>query len=316
MRVLVTGSNGYIGRVLVPALQRAGHLVLGYDAGWFGRESEAPMQVIGDIRDTLVYPDWPEVVVHLAGLSNDPMGDMDKALTYGVNLWGTVDMLTHHSDAKHVVVSSCAVYGQATELCDETTPPNPQTTYAVCKARVDDWLDRRITAEYTILRLGTVYGWSPNHRLDLVVNRMVYDALNLRRVKATGNAARPITHIEDVASAIVWAVESPASRQTYNIVGENVRMRDLALEVAHVAAVPVVHEDGGADTRDYMASGTKALRAGWHPTRTVRASLPRLFEKSNGLDHWDLDAGIRINTLRQLIDAGELDPKTLIRRAA
>lgn len=302
MRVLVTGSAGYIGSVLVPALQRAGHEVLGYDLGWFGPDTKSKWWVRGDIRDPLVHPKWPEVIVHMAGLSNDPMGELSPALTHTINHWGTVDMMTHHYGVRHVVISSCAVYGQATDLCDEGSPVNPQTTYARAKAQTDEWLRER-GYDNIVLRLGTVYGPSPNHRLDLVVNKMVHDAIVNRRVIANGNAARPLTHIEDVASAIVWAVENEA-QGIHNVVGENTRMLTLARDVADLASCPVVSIDGGPDTRDYMASGSKLLAAGWSPTRTVAGSLPALFDFTTDPA---FAGGVRIQQLRALIDGGTLD---------
>ena len=317
MNVLVTGSAGYIGSVLVPALKRAGHTVLGYDTGWFGDDTQSTWFVRGDIREPLVHPLWPDVVVHLAGLSNDPMGDLDADLTWGINHYGTLSMMQRHDEARHVIISSCAVYGQASTLCDEATPVNPQTTYAECKALVDEWATNYVP-DHAILRLGTVFGPSPNHRLDLVVNRMVYDAMNSRSVRVTGDAARPLTHIEDVASAIVWAVGNDA-QGIYNVVGENVRMKELGRDVARVASCPVKFESGGADTRDYMASGRKLLAAGWYPTRSVAGSLPALFEFTADfipavLGPTDSNY-IRLAQLTRLIESGELDPQTL-RRAA
>ena len=309
MKVLVTGASGYIGRVVVPALRRAGHDVLGYDTDWFGGEGN--LRVIGDIRDSLVASGWPNAVVHLAGLSNDPMGDLDPALTWEINYWGTREMLLHHGAAKHVVISSRAVYGQSDEMRDETSTLNPQSTYAECKAKVDRYLAMTPGFEYTVLRLGTVYGHSPNHRLDLVVNRMVFDALRKRHVVATGNAARPLVHVEDVASAIVWAVERPATGDIYNIVGENMRMHELANLVAAFAVVPVHLVTGGADSRDYMASGSKALRAGWAPRCSVEGSLSRLFGQSRGYDDRALSAKVRLARLRFLIGDGTIDPHTL-----
>lgn len=304
MNVLATGSGGYIGSVLVPVLERAGHNVTGYDTGWFGHGDGRT--VLGDIRDPSVHPGWPDVVVHLAGLSNDPMGDLSPALTWGINYWGTIDFVSRYPAARHVVISSCAVYGQADSLCDETADPNPQTVYAQCKAKVDGWLAEH-RPDATILRLGTVYGPSPNHRLDLVVNRMTFDGVTTGRVTVNGNPARPLVHVEDVASAIGWAIaEAPAG--IHNVIGENLRMRELGFLVSDATGARISSIPGGSDTRDYMASGEKALRAGWHPTRTVAASLPRLIEASRGLV---LDDHIRLTALRRLIDDGRLDPKTL-----
>lgn len=306
MRVLVSGSAGYIGSVLVPVLKRAGHTVLGYDAGWFGDDNASQFGVRGDIRDTLVVTDWPDVVVHLAGLSNDPMGDLTPTLTWEINNYGTQDMLVHHARARHVIVSSCAVYGQAAEVCDEEAIPNPQTVYAQCKARVDEWaMTSPLIREAIILRLGTVFGPSPNHRLDLVVNRMVFDAMNGLGVRVAGDAARPLTHIDDVAAAILWAVEGHATG-IYNVVGENVRMRELGREVAKLTASPIRFEDGGEDTRDYMASGSKILGAGWAPTHSVAGSLPALVEFTT-MDMWDLPHHVRLNQLKDRISRGLLN---------
>lgn len=308
MRVLVTGSAGYIGPVVVRRLKAAGHVVLGYDTEWFGRDSESTWSVRGDIRDSLVHPQWPDVVVHLAGLSNDPLGDLSGDLTSAINVRGVQHMLDHHFEARHVVISSCAVYGQREGLATEETPPRPQTRYADAKAIIDK---RVLTYENAVsLRLGTVFGWSPNQRLDTVVNRMVFDTLTQGGVTVFGNAGRPLTHVEDVASAVQWAAESDISG-IYNIVGENVRMRDLGRAIADFVKAPIRYEDAGADTRDYLASGEKALRAGWAPTYSVAGSLPVLFERTMSLEYDDLPDHVRLTQLRRLIDAGELDPKTL-----
>ena len=315
MNVLVTGSCGYIGPVVVRALRAAGHNVTGYDLGWFGEDDGATWFIRGDIREPILHPSWPDVVVHLAGLSNDPMGDLDPALTLNINVAGTLDMVERYFDARHVVVSSCAVYGVQTTPATEETTPNPQTLYAEAKTAVDQALHEPTGADglryrYVSLRLGTVFGPAPNHRLDLVVNRMVFDALNNGGVTVTGDAARPLVHVEDVASAVLWAVEGD-QRGIYNIIGENIRMKALGRAVAHFAGVPVKYASSGADTRDYMASGEKALRAGWAPTRSVEGSLPALFEHTKQYDQYDLSDHVRLIQLQRLIDEGTLDPKTL-----
>ena len=316
MNVLVTGSAGYVGPVVVRALRAAGHTVVGYDIGWFGDDKDANWFVRGDIREPLVHPMWPDAVVHLAGLSNDPMGDLDPALTYDVNVSGTLRSMMHFRSARHVVISSCAVYGVQTTPADEEAQTNPQTQYAWAKEQVDfaakypEVMGAVLPEAVVSLRLGTVFGPAPNHRLDLVVNRMVFDALNSGGVTVMGDAARPLVHVEDVASAVVWAVEGD-QRGIYNIIGENVRMKALGKAIARYASVPVKYLDGGADTRDYMASGEKALRAGWSPTRSVGGSLPALFEHTRPLDIYDLPNHVRLAQLQRLIDEGQLDPKTL-----
>lgn len=307
MRILVTGSEGYIGPVVVKALRERGHKVLGYDTCWFGRWSEADALVIGDIRDRLVRHEWPDVVVHLAGLSNDPLGDLSPALTSAINQWGTIDLIGAGNGAtRHVVISSCAVYGARQDLATEDSDVAPLTAYARAKAMVDAWVMRN-TYNTMVLRLGTVFGHAPNHRLDLVVNRMVFDALENGGVRVQGNAARPLVHVDDVASAVVWAAEG-RRHGIYNVIGENVRMKDLGRDVASFADVPIKYEDAGADARDYQASGQKALAAGWAPSRSVAGSLPVLFERTMTYRREDLPSRIRLSALMARAD---LDPKTL-----
>lgn len=285
MRVLVTGNLGYIGPVIVRRLKEAGHYVIGVDTGWYvsnyaGEPVWPNIQYFEDIRGA----GWPthgyEAVVHLAGLSNDPMSDLDPALTQDINLAGTLGMLD--SRARNVIVSSCSVYGSTKELATEETTPNPLTPYAQAKADVDTFVHQRGYFDAVSLRLGTVYGYSPGHRLDLVVNRMVHDALNKGYVTATGNAARPLVHVEDVASAVLFML----TRQEggiYNVVGENTRMYSLADTVASFAGVPRVYVNGGSDARDYAASGDKLRALGCEPQHSVVGSLPVLFERTMAL---------------------------------
>jgi len=290
MRVLVTGNLGYIGPVIVRRLLEAGHYVIGADTGWYVH------QYAGD-------PVWPDVqhfadirhprdsmfegigaIVHLAGLSNDPIGDLDPAVTEDINLSGTLGMLT--PGIRNLVVSSCSVYGANDTVATEATLPNAQTTYAKCKADVDRFLDSGLWPyeDWVSLRLGTVYGYSPGHRLDLVVNKMTFDALARGHVTASGNAWRPLTHVEDVADAVLFFLTR--GQGVYNIVGENRQMNDLAREVGRFADVPVVLKATTGDTRNYRASGDRAAFAGWTPAHTVAGSLPALFKRT-----LDLPAG-------------------------
>lgn len=297
MRVLVTGNLGYIGPVVVRHLKEAGHYVVGLDTGWYvtqyAGEPEWPHeQMFGDIRDIdgdcgygldRYCAHGFDAVVHMAGLSNDPIGDLNPGLTHAINYRGTIAWLT--PGVRNVILSSCSVYGTTDGIATEDTPVNPLTQYADCKARVDAYASGFLSkpGEWASLRLGTVFGYSPGHRLDLVVNRMVHDALTKGRVRATGNAARPLVHVEDVGRAVVHFVEQREWHGVYNIVGDNIRMHALGEAVASFCGVPHVKEDAGADARDYMASAEKARLAGWTPTRTVEGSLPVLAEKTLSL---------------------------------
>lgn len=287
MRVLVTGNLGYIGPVIVRRLRQAGHHVTGVDTGWYvsnyaGEPVWPHVQHFRDIRNPGYAWSAVDAVVHLAGLSNDPMSDLDPGLTGDINLAGTLGMLD--SRARNVIVSSCSVYGSTKEMATEETKPNPLTPYAQAKADVDRYVHRDGDDYFDAvsLRLGTIYGYSPGHRLDLVVNRMVHDALNKGYVTATGNAARPLVHVEDVASAVLFMLTRQETG-IYNVVGENTRMYPLADGVASFAGVPRIYGNGGNDARDYAASGDKLRALGWESQHTVLGSLPVLFERTMAL---------------------------------
>lgn len=323
--VLVTGWGGYLGPVVVRHLREAGHYVIGLDTGWFLPQYAAvpayPDEAFyGDLRDKRL-TDWlgglrvkdflgPTAIVHLAGLSNDPLGQMDGALTRAINVEGTLNLIGAAKYTRHVIVSSCSVYGTA-EMATEDRPTQPLTAYALAKDLVD--MEAPSLAENAVsLRLGTVYGWSPGHRLDLVVNRMVYDATHGLGITVNGNAARPLVHVEDVARAIVFMLDRPETG-IYNVVGENWRMAALADEVAHR-----VHEATGkrprvktvpadADQRDYAADGSKLRTLGLNFENSVTHTIPDLAAKSLALGG-PRSRYERLSAIRNLISSGALTP--------
>lgn len=312
----MTGNLGYVGPVVVRALKAAGHEVHGFDAGWFTPNHAAMpewphQQWIGDLRRPRWVPGALDAVVHLAGLSNDPLGELDPALTERINEQGTKDYLFHLRHTRHIVISSCAVYGSAA-MATEETPPAPLTAYAQSKANVDAWLVENLDLNAVSLRLSTVYGWSPGHRLDLVVNRMVYDAVHGLGITVNGNAARPLVHVEDVARAIVFMLDRPETG-IYNVVGENWRMAALADEVAHR-----VHEATGkrprvktvpadADQRDYAADGSKLRTLGLNFENSVTHTIHDLAAKSLALGG-PRSRYERLSAIRNLISSGALTP--------
>lgn len=311
MRVLVTGWHGYIGPVVVRRLIEARHYVTGLDTHWFAPNYAEPPTyphhvIVGDIRDFAQHNTSPDVVVHLAGLSNDPLGDLDPELTHAINVNGTIGVLNALPSARHIIVSSCAVYGANPALATEETPPNPLTRYALAKWAVDDVAHTPRFRNAVSLRLGTVWGYSPGHRLDLVVNRMVYDAVTKGRVIATGNAARPIVHVEDVADAVSYAVTGGFTG-IYNVVGENVRMHDLATKVANYGGVSCELQPPGPDARDYMANGTKLWMLSWNAKRSLVRDLPDLFTSTIGLPPRPDTDYMRLPALQQLRATRHLD---------
>jgi nucleoside-diphosphate-sugar epimerase len=308
VRVLVTGWAGYLGPHVVRLLRERGHYVIGLDTGWFlANYAEPPVYpeiaYFDDLRDFRRNHAF-DAVVHLAGISNDPIGDLDPDLTDRVNYAGTVELMLATESARQVFASSCSVYGTA-EMADEETETGPLTAYARTKAFVDDYLSE-FGVNWASLRFGTLYGYSPGHRLDLVVNRMVYDATRGRGITVYGNAARPLTHVEDAARAIVQAVESPLMRGIYNVAGENWRMQALATAVQRATRALVYPKPGGADARDYSASSEKLLATGFTFNHTVEESLPELYAKTIRLPGL-ASRYIRLETIKALQRSGYLD---------
>jgi nucleoside-diphosphate-sugar epimerase len=270
--VLVTGSDGYIGSVLVPFLLARGHAVLGLDTGFF-RDShspgidQAPWQTIRkDVRD-LEAVDLEDVtaVVHLAELSNDPLAQLEPDLTREINHGGTMHLarLAEGSGIERLVyASSCSVYGVALDgEATEQSPVNPQTTYAACKALVERDLVAMAGDSFSpvILRNGTAYGASPAMRLDLVLNNLAGSAWAAGevRVQSDGSPWRPLVHVEDIARAVACALEAPrhaVHAEVFNVgaTRENYRIREIAEIVAGAFPGAVVSIDGRSpDARSY-----------------------------------------------------------------
>ena len=303
--VLVTGNLGYIGPIVVRRLKAAGHYVGGLDLGWYTSQHVTMPdwphhQRFADIRQA---DSLPSVVVHLAGLSNDPLGALSPELTKDINEEGTLRLVRLLPRARHVVISSCAVYGHSEEVADEGTIPNPLTEYARAKAAVDAGLE--YAKEAVSLRLGTVYGPSPGHRLDLVVNRMVYDATHGRGVTVHGSQWRPFTHIEDVAEAILRAVEDRDLTGIRNVVGQNMRIDSLGRLVSVATGASLTTNDS-PDKRDYRA---RTLYPDWMEYRhTIADSLPELIDFTRDLPGLP-SRYERLHTIKGLIAAGRLTPE-------
>jgi len=296
MRVLVTGHAGYIGTVLAPILQAAGHEVHGLDADLFAgclfdpaRLPSVPAQR-RDVRD--VRPadlDGFDAVVHLANLSNDPLGNLDPGLTYAINHAATMRLAALAREAgvgRFLFASSCSLYGRAGEgLVDETAPFNPVTPYGRAKVLAERDLAALASEGFSpvFLRNATVYGLSPRLRFDLVVNNLTAWAVatGAIRMKSDGTPWRPLVHIEDVSRAVLAALEAPREavhNEAFNVgaTSENYRVRDVAQIVKEeVPGCAVSFADGaGADTRSYRVSFAKIEeRLGWRAEKTVREGV-------------------------------------------
>jgi nucleoside-diphosphate-sugar epimerase len=335
--VLVTGSEGYIGAVLTPALLEAGFDVVGLDAGFYrdgwlfsrpGRDRALPPTRLRDIRD--VRPaDLAgfDAVVHLAELSNDPLGANRPEITFAINHEGSVALATAARDAgvtRFVYTSSCSVYGLGTgDFVDEATPPRPQTAYAECKVLVERDVGALASDAFcpVFLRNATAYGPSPRMRFDIVLNDLCALAHTTRRITMTsdGTPWRPLVHVEDICGAIEAALRAPAERVRGAILNvgatpENYRVREIAAIVAEVfPGCELAVGTSAGDNRSYRVSFDRIARV--LPEFTCRRrvrdgarELRALFERIGfDRDAYAFRAYTRLRQLRHLQQTGQLD---------
>lgn len=279
MKVLVAGDRGYIGAVLVPFLRGAGHTVHGCDIGWYeGCDFGAAPEGLGtrspfDMRDAEPsHLTGYDAVVCLAALSNDPLGHLNRAATYSINLEGTLQLARAAKAAgieRFVFSSSCSLYGAAgSQAVDEEAELFPVTPYGETKVLAEEELSILADDHFstTYLRNATAYGVSPRLRLDIVVNNLTAVALTTGdvRLESDGSPWRPLVHVEDICRAFVAVLEAPREvihNQAFNVgrPGDNVQIRDVAEMVRE--AVPgskVAFADGaGPDLRNYRVDFSK-----------------------------------------------------------
>lgn len=334
MRVLLTGHKGYIGAVAAPILQAAGHEVVGLDADLFGgcdlgeEASEIP-EIRKDIRDLSEADiDGIDAVVHLAALSNDPLGDLDTSLTYDINYRASVELarLAKAAGVKRFVFSSsCSTYGAAGDaMHDEAAALNPITPYGETKVLAEQAVARLADDCFspTYLRNATAYGASPRLRLDIVLNDFVARAYTEGRVyiKSDGTPWRPIVHIRDIiaaALAVLGAPQEAIHNETFNVgrTDENYRISEIAEIVAETVPGSRVEyaPGGGPDKRCYRVNCDKIRRVlqAFRPQWTARLGAQELYEtyRAAGLTFEDVDRGrfVRIRHIRKLQEAGRLD---------
>jgi nucleoside-diphosphate-sugar epimerase len=334
MKVLVTGSQGYIGTVLVPLLIAAGHDVTGLDSDLyrrctFGNGMPNIPFIRKDIRDIeesdLVGFD---AVLHLAGLSNDPLGDLNPILTSQINYEASVGLAKFAKKAgvtRYIFSSSCSNYGAAgEEMLNEESAFNPVTPYAVAKVRVEQDVSRLADSNFspTFLRNATAYGVSPRIRFDLVLNNLVAWAYTtgLVYIKSDGTPWRPIVHIEDISRAFIAVLHAPRDyihNQAFNvgINGENYRIRELADIVKDI--VPNCHieyaKDGGPDKRCYRVDCSKLSRTlpEFKPQWNARKGAQELYDiyKQTGLtlEEFEGPKYQRIGHIKYLLSHDYLD---------
>ena len=333
MRVMLTGSRGYIGSLMGRQLLEAGHEVLGIDTDFYSRSTfgswDEPIRTIAkDVRDLDVL-DFVgfDAVVHLAALSNDPLGDLNPDLTYDINHLGSLHVAKTAKSAgvcRMVFASSCSNYGEAGDApVNEGSKLNPVTAYGVSKVRMEQSISQLGDDSFspTFLRCATAYGVSPRLRFDVVLNNLVAWAYTSGKVrmKSDGSPWRPIVHIEDIGRAFIAVLNAPrelVQNQAFNVgrVDQNFRVREIAEIVrdtvpgCEISFAP----DAGPDTRNYRADFSKITRVlpEFKPKWDARSGARQLYEAYRAiglrLDDFEGPRFRRIDQLKQLLSDGHL----------
>lgn len=334
MRVLLTGHKGYIGTILAPMLVAEGHDVVGLDSDLYERSSfgdgiiDIP-EIRKDVRDVEASDiDGFEAVLHLAGLSNDPLGDLNPNLTFDINHLASVrlaKLCKMVGTQRFIFSSSCSNYGAGGEdLLNEHSPFNPVTPYGISKVRVEQDVSKLADSKFspTFLRNATAFGVSPRLRFDLVLNNLVAWAYTTGQVyiKSDGTPWRPIVHIEDISRAFVAVLHAPLDlihNEAFNVARneDNYRIHELADIVKETVPGCRIEyaKDAGPDKRCYRVDAGKIARTlpefkpQWNARKGAQELLDAYRKVGLTLDDFEGPRYKRIDHIKMLLGKELID---------
>ena len=334
MKVLVTGTEGYLGSLLPPLLMEKGHEVLGvdtgyYKVGWLYNGTTVTAETLNkDIRHiTTEDLAGVEAIVHMAELSNDPTGQLSPTITYDINHKGSVRLANIAKAAgirRFVYMSSCSVYGVATEGdVTESSPVNPQTAYAECKTFVERDLQLMADDNFspTFMRNATAFGASPRMRFDIVLNNLSGLAWTTKEIKmiSDGTPWRPLVHALDICKAIYCALEAPRDiihNQIFNVgdTANNYRVKEIAEIIAKTfTGCQLTFGENGSDNRSYRVDFEKinknlpGFKCDWNAERGAE-QLFNLFQQIDLTSEDFSSRGFtRLKQLEYLIRTQQID---------
>lgn len=330
MKILITGSGGYIGSVLAQTLMSQRLQVVGLDTGYyrdgllFNPRWDFPYTFNMDIRAAnRIMLEGFDAVVHLAELSNDPTGALNPKVTQSINYEGSMNLAHAAKKAgvsRFIYSSSCSVYGFSSGIVTEEHPLNPQTEYARCKCAVEEELLKMSTAAFcpVVLRNATVFGLSPYQRFDVVLNNLAGLAWTTKKVSMTcdGSPWRPLVHVRDVCRAITNVLVLPFEKVQGEIfnVGDHSgsRISDIAKEVQKVFGGDIVFGPEKDDNRSYRVSFEKiketlGFRALWRISDTLK-EFQKLFSRTGfGYDQFTHRGFTRLKQLKYLLATNQVN---------
>lgn len=341
MKILITGSEGYIGTILKKVLLDAGYEVAGidncfYSSSWlYGERIDEIIPTLKkDIRDISVEDLKSfDAAIHLAELSNDPLGEINPETTFNINHIGTVNLAKKSKEAgvrRFIYFSSCSVYGASDDILDEKSPVNPLTTYAKCKVLNENELSKMADDSFSpvIFRNATVYGASPSMRFDLVVNKLSALAWTIKKIKmqSDGKSWRPFIHILDVCDAVLCALNAPVEtvhNQIFNVgySTSNYQIRDIAEIISNVfQGCEVSVNKESPDKRTYKVNFDKISSSlpGFKCKRNVETGVKELLEIFRTIDMnkeiFESKDFTRIKKINFLIQSGKVDINLMLKK--